>query len=192
MDAGVISHSLTQVRRTVLLAVKTAIVYLQRRAISCCMGPKKPMNAADFILKSAHFVFQDIVRRFRKRSAFFTPFAVIWPASWEHAGRRIALYGAVCFPVAFSFSLPDRAARRGLGGKETQKARYPAKAVNIFPAPVKRARHDKPTYGEARRKRGKIGDAAQTECSQSPGCERIGILILLFLKNTKNKKGRRK
>ena len=50
-------HSLTQVRRTVLLAVKTAIVYLQRRAISCCMGLKKPMNAADFILKSAHFVF---------------------------------------------------------------------------------------------------------------------------------------
>ena len=50
-------HSLTQVRRTVVLAVKTAIVYLQRRAISCCMGLKKPMNAADFILKSAHFVF---------------------------------------------------------------------------------------------------------------------------------------
>ena len=71
MSAGVY-HSLTQVRRTVLLAEKPAIVYLQRRALSNLQRAWRP-SVADFMVKSAHFVFKDNVRRFSRRSAFFRP-----------------------------------------------------------------------------------------------------------------------
>ena len=49
-------HSITQVRRTVLLAVKTAIVYFAAVSVFRLHGVRRPMHAADFILKSAHFV----------------------------------------------------------------------------------------------------------------------------------------
>jgi len=37
-------------------------------------------NVADFMVKSAHFVFKDNVRRSSRRSAFFAPYTVIRPA----------------------------------------------------------------------------------------------------------------
>ena len=66
------SCPITQVRRTVLLAEKPAMVYLQRRALSNLQRAWRP-SVADFMVKSAHFVFKDNVRRFSRRSAFFRP-----------------------------------------------------------------------------------------------------------------------
>jgi hypothetical protein len=54
-------------------------VYLQRRALSNLQWAWQP-NVADFMVKSAHFVFKDNVRRSSRRSAFFAPYTVIRPA----------------------------------------------------------------------------------------------------------------
>ena len=71
MGAGAF-RSLTQVRRTVLLAEKPRLCICSGERFPVAPG-EKPTNAADFILESAHFVFKDNVRRFSRRSAFFRP-----------------------------------------------------------------------------------------------------------------------
>ena len=95
------SCPITQVRRTVLLAEKPAIVYLQRRALSNLQWAWQP-NVADFMVKSAHFVFKDNVRRSSRRSAFFAPYTVIRPAQVGTAQAGTPLKNCV-FYLCFSF-----------------------------------------------------------------------------------------
>ena len=83
-------HSITQVRRTVLLAVKTAIVYFAAVSVFRLHGVRRPMHAADFILKSANFVFKAMCVGSGGNRHFLAPYTVIWPAFWERAGRNTA------------------------------------------------------------------------------------------------------
>ena len=78
MNAGVLSLPNAK-SEELYYSRKTAIVYLQRRALSNLQWAWQP-NVADFMVKSAHFVFKDNVRRSSRRSAFFAPYTVIRPA----------------------------------------------------------------------------------------------------------------
>lgn len=77
MGAGGIPYNASQ--KNCITRGKTAIVYLQRRALSNLQWAWQP-NVADFMVKSAHFVFKDNMRRSSRRSAFFAPYTVIRPA----------------------------------------------------------------------------------------------------------------
>lgn len=78
MNAGVLSLPNAKSEELYYSRI-TAIVYLQRRALSNLQWAWQP-NVADFMVKSAHFVFKDNVRRSSRRSAFFAPYTVIRPA----------------------------------------------------------------------------------------------------------------
>lgn len=108
-------HSLTQVRRTVLLAVKTTIVYFAAVSVFRLHGVRRPMNAADFILKSAHFVFKAMCAGSGRDRHFLAPYTVIWPAFWERAGRNAAQSVFLSFVILSG--IPGRAGTCGPGGK---------------------------------------------------------------------------
>lgn len=80
---------ITQVRRTVLLAENRDCVFAAASDFLLQWAKNRP-TAADFMLKSAHFVFLDKVRRFKPESAFILPpILVAWSANGNgRPGRR--------------------------------------------------------------------------------------------------------
>ena len=113
-------HPITQVRRTVLLAVKTAIVYFAAVSVFRLHVVRRPMNAADFILKSAHFVFKAMCVGSGRDRHFLAPYTVIWPAFWERAGRNAAQ--SVVLSFVFLSDIPVRAGMCGPGAKGNAEA----------------------------------------------------------------------
>lgn len=113
-------HPITQVRRTVLLAVKTAIVYFAAVSVFRLHVVRRPMNAADFILKSAHFVFKAMCVGSGRDRHFLAPYTVIWPAFWERAGRNAAQ--SVVLSFVFLSDIPVRAGTCGPGAKGNAEA----------------------------------------------------------------------
>ena len=121
---------------------KTAIVYLQRRALSNLQWAWQP-NVADFMVKSAHFVFKDNVRRSSRRSAFFAPYTVIRPAQvgTAQAGtplKKLRFSSLFFLPFLFGLRSPAQS------GRERAARCYRRKPWTYFPALTERMLRRKP------------------------------------------------
>ena len=82
MGAGEIPYNASQ--KNCITRGKTAIVYLQRRAISCCTGQIMPASMPLVSFRDRRILFlQDNVRQLKLRPAFLPPYMACPVCDWE-------------------------------------------------------------------------------------------------------------